>query len=54
MAKSRPRYRWNKDRTSHRLRRQAEIRTLGESVKRSAGKNIARREMNAANYKESN
>ena len=52
MSKSRPKYKWNKNRISHRLKRQAEIRTLGEIATRRAGKYIARREMNAANNKE--
>jgi hypothetical protein len=51
MSRSRPKYRWNKNRTAHQLRRQAEIRSLGETVRRSAGKDIARVEKNAANYK---
>ena len=49
MSKSRPKYRWNKNRTTQRLRRQAEIRTMGEEVTRRAGKSIARSVKSAAN-----
>lgn len=52
MSRSRPKYKWHKDRTAHRLKRAAEIRTMGEIATRRAGKYIARREMNAANNKE--
>lgn len=54
MSRSRPKYRWNKNRTAHRLKRQAEIRTLGEIGTRRAGKSIARIQKNAANNKEHN